>query len=261
MATCCRRQLPNWWIAEPTMGVKKLVKSTSDAHGICKDLSKFNRFWSHFFSPKLSYQKSSEQHFILKITGDSDGPIQQTLKTLARFRIRRDVFDDGVGVVVVGGGGGGGGGCCCWCWWWWWLWIRIWCFCFCFRALKPPTRSAKSWICFFDHQEFHMIFQMVSHFCCTKDKPASLYAATKKAKLGWRIMAWICGNCQRGAAVHGDSWWFIVVNSGQYWFLVVHRWSIMVIFFYWSKMVIMHGIIEEKRVLWCQYWFMMVNSS
>ena len=23
MATCCRRQLPNWWIAEPTMGVKK----------------------------------------------------------------------------------------------------------------------------------------------------------------------------------------------------------------------------------------------
>ena len=69
------------------------------------------------FSPKLSYQKSSEQHFTLKITGDSDGPIQQTLKTLARFRIRRDVFDDGVGVGVVvvggGGGGGGGGGCCC----------------------------------------------------------------------------------------------------------------------------------------------------
>ena len=44
------------------------------------------------FSPKLSYQKSSEQHFILKITGDSDGPIQQTLKTLARFRIRRVVY-------------------------------------------------------------------------------------------------------------------------------------------------------------------------
>ena len=93
MATCCRRQLPNWWIAEPTMGVKKLAESTSDAHGIYKDLSKFNRFWSRFFSPKLSYQKSSEQHFILKITGDSDGPIQQTLKTLARFRILRDVFE------------------------------------------------------------------------------------------------------------------------------------------------------------------------
>ena len=45
-----------------------------------------------FFSPKLSYQKSSEQHFTLKITGDSEGPIQQTLKTLARFRIRRDVY-------------------------------------------------------------------------------------------------------------------------------------------------------------------------
>ena len=70
-------------------------------------------------------------------------------------------------------------------------------------------------------------------FCCTKDKPASLYAATKKAKLGWRIMAWICVNCQRNAAVHIDSWWFIVVNSGQYWLVVVHRWSIMVILFYW----------------------------
>ena len=62
-------------------------------------------------------------------------------------------------------------------------------------------------------------------------------------------MAWICVNCQRNAAVHIDSWWFIVVDSGQYWLVVVHRWSIMVILFYWSKMVIMHGIIEEKRVL------------
>ena len=74
------------------MVLKKLVESTSDAHGIYKDLSKFNRSWSHFFSPKLSYQKSSEQHFILKIIGDSDSPIQHTLKTLARFRIRRDVY-------------------------------------------------------------------------------------------------------------------------------------------------------------------------
>ena len=28
---------------------KKLAESTSDAHGIYKGLSKFNRFWSHFF--------------------------------------------------------------------------------------------------------------------------------------------------------------------------------------------------------------------
>ena len=45
--------------------LNKIWASTSDAHDVYLDLSKINRFCIHFFKPKFSYPKSSEEHFIL----------------------------------------------------------------------------------------------------------------------------------------------------------------------------------------------------
>ena len=72
--------------------LKKIWASTSDAHDVYLDLSKINRFCIHFFLTKIQLSKEFGRAFYIVNYRWLWLSWKQTIKTLARFPIRRVVY-------------------------------------------------------------------------------------------------------------------------------------------------------------------------